>query len=296
MSLHCSRATPLHPSRSSARLEDFPGLCRELRALSPIRYGVVCCAGTAGIPNIDWCDTHEPETIQLNVVGQLNVAEACRQLRHSTTDQPTHCTIIGTGCIFSYDAARGHPRGGDATTAFTEADAPNFRGNAYARLRIAMEQLLIPFDNVLVLRVTYPVDCAGMHPRSLVTKLLGYGRVTAEPTSVTVMDDLWPRIPRLVEARATGVLNFNSAGTTDNDRILRLWREYVDPAKAPWERVEPDDAASSTTRASAYLSCARLQQLDPSVPVLTAEEAIARGFRALAAQRRERLAAERATV
>jgi 3,5-epimerase/4-reductase len=135
------------------RLEDFPGICAELRRHAPIRCGVVCCAGTAGRPNISWCDTHEPETIQINVVGQLNVAEACRQ--HLGPDgQPTHCTLVGTGCIYAYDAAGGHPRGGGPETAFTEAHPANFLANAYARLRVALEQLLAPFPNVLLLRVT----------------------------------------------------------------------------------------------------------------------------------------------
>lgn len=266
---------------ASARLEDFPGICSELRKHSPIRYGVICCAGTAGKPNIGWCETHEPETIQLNVVGQLNVAEACRQ-HIDPQGKPTHCTLIGTGCIYTYDASAGHPREGRAETAFSEEDRPNFLGNVYARLRVSLEQLLAPFDNVLLLRVTYPVDCETMHPKNLVAKLLRFSRVTAEPTSVTVMDDLWPRISRLVKRRAVGLLNFNSAGTTDNTRILGLWQKIVDPDHNAWE---VDSAVCPEgTRAYAHLSCSKLQALDPEVQVLSAEEAIERAFRARVAR------------
>lgn len=260
---------------SNARLEDFPAICADLDKFAPIRCGVICCAGTAGKPNIGWCESHEPETIQLNVVGQLNVAEACRQ--HLRPDgRPTHCTIIGTGCIYAYDEEAGHPMGGPSATAYDEADVPNFVQNVYARLRISLEQLLRPFPNVLLLRVSYPIDCANMHPRSLAAKLLRYSTITSVPTSVTVMDDLWPRIPRLVESDATGVVNFNNAGTITNERILQLYHDLVD-SNIKW--VVDENIPDEGTKAFSHLSCARLSKLDPLHPVLTAEDAVARGFR-----------------
>jgi hypothetical protein len=92
-----------------------------------------------------------------------------------------------------------------------------------------------------------------MHPGNLAAKLLKYSRVTAEPTSVTVMDDLWPRLPRLIERRAAGLLNFNSAGTTDNDRILRLWKRIVDPAHPEWN---VDATATPEGTRACVLCCA----------------------------------------
>lgn len=60
------------------------------------------------------------ETLRTNVIGTLNVAEACHT-------KGVHMTLYATGCIFEYDEA--HPIGGPG---FTEEDKPNFDGRCAA--------------------------------------------------------------------------------------------------------------------------------------------------------------------
>ena len=67
-------------------------------------------------PNIDWCESHQVETLRTNVIGTLNVADAAHTLG-------VHMTLYATGCIFEYDEA--HPMGGPG---FTEEDKANFHG------------------------------------------------------------------------------------------------------------------------------------------------------------------------
>lgn len=75
-------------------------------------------AGVTGQPNVDWCETHKPETIRTNVVGTLALADVCRE----------HGLLMmnyATGCIFEYDDT--HPLG--SGIGFKEVDQPNFTGS-----------------------------------------------------------------------------------------------------------------------------------------------------------------------
>lgn len=66
----------------------------ELERIKPTH--VIVAAGLTGRPNVDWCETHQEETIRTNVIGTLNIADLCSQ-------RGIHCTIFATGCIFEYD-------------------------------------------------------------------------------------------------------------------------------------------------------------------------------------------------
>lgn len=43
-----------------------------------------------GRPNVDWCESHRPETVRANVIGTLNLADLC-------SSKGIHCTIYATG-------------------------------------------------------------------------------------------------------------------------------------------------------------------------------------------------------
>ena len=79
----------------------------------------------------------------------------------------------------------------------------------------------------------------------------------------------------------TGILNFNNAGTTDNNRILVLYKQIVDSSIPQWETDTTPIAEG--TKAFANLSCGRLQALERDAgaePVRGVDEAIALGFKA----------------
>ncbi len=71
-----------------ARVENKHDLLDEIKRVRPA--SVLCLAGIAGKPDIGWCETHQAETISINVVGMLNVADACNSLG-------VHCTMVTTG-------------------------------------------------------------------------------------------------------------------------------------------------------------------------------------------------------
>ena len=92
------------------------------------RHGVICCSGTRGNPNIDWCDSHPVETIDANITGQLNVATICWELE-------LHCALVGTAFVYQ----------GIDGKIYTEEDAPDSQlPKAYIKLRIALEQVRLP--------------------------------------------------------------------------------------------------------------------------------------------------------
>eukprot|EP00741_Cyanophora_paradoxa_P011021 tig00020553_g10653.t1 len=199
---------------SSVRIENREELQRVLDDIKP-KY-VLCFAGVAGRPNIDWCETHRVETIRANVLAQLNVADAC-------FTRGIHCTLIGTGSLYTYD--QDHPLGSGAK--YKEEDPPNFQGNFYVRMRILLEQLIREFPNVLNLRVLYPVS-DDFHARSVPAKLTKYAKVVNIPSSFSVLDDLWPALIEMPVRGLTGNFNFTNPGTLDQRTILTLYKEYID--------------------------------------------------------------------
>ena len=54
---------------------------------------VLNAAGVVGKPNVDWCETHQLETIKGNTVLPITIAEACR-------NKGVYLLHMGTGCIF----------------------------------------------------------------------------------------------------------------------------------------------------------------------------------------------------
>ena len=74
------------------------------------------CAGVVGRPNVDWCETHQEETLRANVVGALVLADCAAACN-------VHMTVFTTGCIYKYDDAE-HALG--SGVGFKESDPPNF--------------------------------------------------------------------------------------------------------------------------------------------------------------------------
>ena len=68
------------------------------------------------------------ETIRVNVLGSLNLADICHE-------KGLHLTVYATGCIYHYDEdfPEGSGRG------FTEQDEPNFTGSYYSYTKVATQ-------------------------------------------------------------------------------------------------------------------------------------------------------------
>jgi dTDP-4-dehydrorhamnose reductase len=237
-----------------ARIENKASLEAEIDSLRP-KY-VICAAGLAGKPNVNWFEDpkNKPEAVRINVVAQLNVADVCYA-------RNLHCTLLGTGMMYNYDAQ--HPlEGGNA---FKEDDPANYTGLYYVELRILLEQLLKAYPNVLNLRVLFPIS-SDFSNKSLNGKLITFKQVVSVRNSFTVVDSLCPYIPIMAERKITGTLNFTNPGAMSHGEILKLYKEHVDP-NFEWTEItkEEFERVNNVTRPNAELDASKLLQYFPNI-------------------------------
>lgn len=200
---------------AASRIENRTDVEAELDSVKPSH--VLMSAGMTGRPNIDWCEDHKAETIRVNVIGTLNVADLCHM-------KGIHCTIYATGCIFKYD--EDHALG--SGIGFTEESAPNFAESFYSETKGYMEQLLKSYPNCLTLRVRMPISDDLFH-RNFVTKIVKYERVVNIPNSMTVLYEMLPASLAMAKSGLTGVYNFTNPGVISHNQVLDLYTKYIDP-------------------------------------------------------------------
>ena len=172
------------------RLENTVEIRTKLLLYKP-KY-VINSAGLTGVPNTSWCDHNKIETIETNITYQLTLAKICRELN-------IHLTIIGSGGIFNGSENK------------TEADSGNFFNNFYSEARIYLENLVKHYDNVLYLRVNYPIS-SDNNPKNLITKLSKLNKICNTELSITCLDTLVPLLSQIIESGHTGILNFVNPG------------------------------------------------------------------------------------
>ncbi|XP_021274443.1 trifunctional UDP-glucose 4,6-dehydratase/UDP-4-keto-6-deoxy-D-glucose 3,5-epimerase/UDP-4-keto-L-rhamnose-reductase RHM1-like [Herrania umbratica] len=198
------------------RLEQRSQLLADIQTVKPTH--VFNAAGVTGRPNVDWCETHKPETIKTNVVGTLTLADICRE----------HDLLMinyATGCIFEYDAK--HPLG--SGIGFKEEDKPNFTGSFYSKTKAMVEELLREYDNVCTLRVRMPISSDLSNPRNFITKIARYNKVVDIPNSMTILDELLPISIEMAKRNLRGIWNFTNPGVVSHNDILQMYKDYIDP-------------------------------------------------------------------
>jgi dTDP-4-dehydrorhamnose reductase len=191
---------------------------------------VLNAAGLTGRPNVDWCESHKQETIRVNVIGTLTLADLC-------CIHGIHMTNFATGCIFHYDEKKPeHPErfanlvAKDASRTFTEEDRPNFTGSYYSETKGYVENMLREFDQVLTLRVRMPIDGDVLYnKRNFIYKISHYNKVVNIPNSMTVLNELLPYAIELAIRGRAGIMNFCNPGAISHNQVLDLYKEYIDP-------------------------------------------------------------------
>ena len=128
-----------------------------------------------------------------------------------------------------------------------------------------IEELLKSYPNCLNLRANNPVSSLP-HPRSLNSKLLNFQKIVAIPTSVTVMDELWPLIIPMCEQNITGTFNFVNPGVIDNNQIMQLYKKHVDPTKE-WELATDEEVQTilAAGRPFSELDVSKLKDIFPNL-------------------------------
>jgi len=179
---------------SDLRLQELDKISYLIDLYKP-KY-VINCAGITGTPNIFWCDEHQIETIENNVIYQSTLASICKKYG-------VHLTIIGSAGIFNDDKL------------YLEEEQGNNKSNFYGVCRILLEQIINIYDNILYLRINYPISSLKSN-KNLITKLLSYSHINDCEISITYLDNLLPILLEMIENNEKGICNFTNPG------IIRL--------------------------------------------------------------------------
>jgi len=251
-----------------SRLDDRPAILAELTEHRP-KY-VLNAAGLTGRPNVDWCEDHKQEVIRTNVVGTVNLADAC-------FEKGVHMTNFASGCIYQYDDK--HPIGGSG---FVEEDEPNYDGSFYSKTKIMAEKLLVHYPNVLTLRLRMPVSddlCA----RSFLTKISKYEKVVNVPNSLSILHDLLPISIDMTRKERKGVYNFTNPGAISHNQLLELYKKYISPS-FEWKNFSLEEQAKilKAGRSNNTLDVSKLAREYPDLP--TVQDSVHALFRRMQAQ------------
>ncbi|CAM9157225.1 unnamed protein product, partial [Laminaria digitata] len=233
---------------------------REIESIKPTH--VLNAAGVTGRPNVDWCESHRPETIRSNVIGTLNLADVC-------SAKGVHCTIYATGCIYEYDAE--HTIGGKG---FKEDETPNFTGSFYSDTKGVVEKLLASFSNVCILRVRMPIS-DDLCPRNFITKIVKYEKVVNVPNSMTVLTDLLPVSLIMADRKLQGVFNFCNPGAISHNEILDLYKQVIDPTFVYSNfTIEEQDKVLVAKRSNNTLDVSKMVDALPDVEIKEIHDAM----------------------
>ncbi|EIE24435.1 NAD-dependent epimerase/dehydratase [Coccomyxa subellipsoidea C-169] len=214
---------------ANARLEDRAGILADIERVKPTH--VLNAAGLTGRPNVDWCEDHKIETIRVNVLGMLNLADIC-------LEKKLHLTTYATGCIFHYD--KDFPEG--SGKGFKETDTPNFTGSYYSYTKAMVESLLKEYPNILVLRVRMPIVGDLTYTRNFISKIIRYDKIINIPNSMTVLPELLPYSIEMAKRGLTGIMNYTNPGAISHNEIMELYKSYVDP-EFTWKNFSVEEQA-----------------------------------------------------
>lgn len=208
---------------------------------------VLNAAGIVGKPNVDWCETHQLETITANTILPIIIAEACQK-------KGIYLLHIGTGCVFYGQSP--DPKG------WKEDDHAN-PSAVYTRSKYAADLALSTLPNLGIARIRMPIDYIPA-PANLIDKLCSFKRVIDVENSVTVVEDMIKVFHELLMRQAPGIFHVTNPGTVKHRDIMALYKELVDPNHADEWIAESElvaEGLAKRTRSNNFLQSDNLTGL-----------------------------------
>lgn len=196
---------------SEERIVSVESALAEIDRVKP--DAVLCTIGVKGKPNVDWCETHQRETIEGNVIVPLWIAFACQE-------RGVYMLHMGSGCIFYGDSSHSDKQ-------WRENDFGN-PVPVYSRTKWAADLTLSTLPNVAIARIRMPIDHES-NPGNLLEKVAAYSKVIDVENSITVIDDMVNVFHQLMEKRAPGIFHVTNPGTIKHREILGFYKDLVDP-------------------------------------------------------------------
>lgn len=196
---------------SEEKINSVDDVLRILDTHKPDR--VLNTAGVRGKPNVDWCETHQMETILGNTVLPIQIAQACQE-------RGVYLLHMGSGCVF-YGSSP-DPKG------WKEDDFGNPTA-VYSRCKWAADLTLSTLPNVGIARIRMPMDYIPS-PGNIIDKLATYEKIIDVENSLTVVEDMVDVFRQLLEKKATGIFHVTNPGTIKHREIVQAYEEMVGPA------------------------------------------------------------------
>ncbi len=219
---------------------------------------VLNAAGVRGKPNVDWCETHQVETMEGNVKLPINIAQACQQ-------RNIYLLHVGSGCVF-YGVSP-DPKG------WKEDDFANPIAY-YSKCKYAADLALGSLPNVGIARIRVPLDDRP-YPGNIIDKLAAYPKIIDVANSITVIPDMIKVFHQLLEKKGEGIFHVTNPGAIKYRDLMTLYREMVDPNQTnEWITEEQlvSQGLTAKTRSTNILQSANLEKIGINMPPI--EEAV----------------------
>jgi len=212
------------------RLENYKEIETKLSIYNP-KY-VICAAGISGKPTIAWCDKNKEETFKVNVIDTLNLCEITKKLN-------IHLTLLGSGSVFNGGF---NDYGQQIMSEFNEDSKINKNNNKfYLKCRNILENTLGLYENVLFLRIQYPITLND-NPKCFMNKMLTrLNNVQDHYVNITFIPNLFPLLSEIIEKNTMGILNFVNPESIKLSELLDWYKKNKD------RNIKYNIAKSSTT-------------------------------------------------
>ena len=197
---------------SKSRIYNYANILDDILVYKPTH--IISSAGFSTPTNIDFYESNKSELMLTNTTGTLILA-------HLTYINNIHLTLIMSGCIYNHVQ-------NDTLKFYTEHDMPNFAKSFYSLNRINTENMLSIYKHICILRLRMPISYE-LDRKSLITKLINYQNVINIPNSVSILEDVLPFIPIVLEKKLIGKFNLVNSGFITHPHILKLYKKYVNP-------------------------------------------------------------------
>ena len=214
--------------------------------------------GIKGKPNVDWCETHQIETMWGNTVIPIMIAKACQE-------KNIYLLHIGSGCVFYGESP--DPKG------WTENDFANPQAT-YSKSKYAADLALSEFSNVGIARIRMPLDNIPS-PGNIIDKLVTYEKIIDVENSLTVIEDMIEVFYKLMKKKAGGIFHVTNPGTIKHREIIEMYKEIVDSSITKQWINEEDlvkQGLATKKRSNNFLQSNNLEQL--GIKMRPAKEAV----------------------
>jgi dTDP-glucose 4,6-dehydratase len=194
----------------NTRLDNYDLLKKQFEIYKP-KY-VICAAGISGNPTIDWCEDNKDITFKTNVIDTLKLCELTNKLN-------IHLTLFGSGSVFKGEAIHNE---------YSENSTPNNNSKYYLNCRIILEESIKIYNNILYLRIQYPMSL-NKNKKCFMNKMLArLQSVNACKVNITFIPNLFPLLSYIIELNTKGILNFVNPKPIYLYEILEIYKKYND--------------------------------------------------------------------